>query len=50
MSSVRGDLGPATFETIEGAIAALGDKKRMGDAFEHAVLHIRDVRRGLEQT
>jgi predicted helicase len=37
MSSVRGK--PATFESIEGAIAALGEKTPMGDAFEHAVLH-----------
>jgi predicted helicase len=34
MSSDRDD--PATFER---EIAALGDRKRMGDAFEHAVLH-----------
>jgi hypothetical protein len=32
MSLVSGE--PATFETIEGAIAAIGDKTPMGDAFE----------------
>jgi predicted helicase len=37
MSTVSGE--PATFENIEGAIAAIGDKTPMGDAFEHAVLH-----------
>ena len=40
MSLVSGELRPATFETIEGEIAALGDNTtRMGDAFEHAALH-----------
>jgi predicted helicase len=37
MSTVSGE--PATFENIEGAIAAISDKTPMGDAFEHAVLH-----------
>jgi predicted helicase len=39
MYSVSGESRSATFETIEGAIATIGDKTPMGDAFEHAVLH-----------
>ena len=38
MSLVSGER-PASFESIEGAIAAKGDKAPMGSAFEHAVLH-----------